>query len=143
MIDLIREAWGWTGAEPVEIIASNAFGNIIFRDGRGRFWRLCPEDVYCEVIADNRDEYEDLIGDSEFVEDWEMQVLVDAAYRVVGPIEPDRKYCLKIPGALGGTYEETNIASAPWTELILFSGDLAFQIKDLPDGSQIEFKVGD
>jgi hypothetical protein len=72
-----------------------------------------------------------------------MDALVKTAYRVVGSLKPDRAYCLKIPGILGGAYDETNIASAPISELVTFSGDLAYQIKDLPDGAQIRLEVGD
>ena len=143
LIKLIHGAWGWAGADPEEIVATNAFGNIIFRDNQGRYWRLCPEDVYCEIVADSLEDYEKLLRDEEFIEDWEMEALVKTAYRVVGSLEPGRAYCLKIPGILGGAYDETNVASAPISELVSFSGDLAYQIKDLPDGAQIKLEVGE
>jgi hypothetical protein len=44
---------------------------------------------------------------------------------------------------LGGEYIISNIKTAPLIELIRFSGDLANQIKDLPDGAQIQLKVID
>ena len=47
------------------------------------------------------------------------------------------------PGMLGGTYEIENIGTIRIGELISFSGDVANQIKDLPPGSKVEFKIVD
>jgi hypothetical protein len=141
VIEEIKKAWGWAGVDPAAIVATNAFGNIIFRDAAGRFWRMCPEDVYCEVIAESQTEYDALLGDEEFLVDWEMVLLVQAAYRAVGPLKPGHRYCLKMPGALGGDYVESNIGTVPWSELIAFSGHLAKEIEDLPDGTPIQIEI--
>ncbi len=143
LISEIREAWGWVGIEPVEIVGENDFGNLIIRDNAEKYWRLCPEDVYCEVIAKNRKELDALSIDREFLVDWNMSALVDAAKANVGPLADGRKYYLVIPSVLGGDYDISNIKSVPLTELIRFSGDLAKQICDLPEGAQIELKIVD
>ncbi|WP_208728728.1 hypothetical protein [Leptospira selangorensis] len=54
-----------------------------------------------------------------------------------------RKYCLKVPGTLGGEYKLSNISVISFIELIQFSGDVALQIKDLPDGSKVQLKIED
>ena len=28
----VKEAWGWSGVEPVEIVTENDFGNLILKD---------------------------------------------------------------------------------------------------------------
>ncbi|MBE9099847.1 T6SS immunity protein Tdi1 domain-containing protein [Vacuolonema iberomarrocanum] len=139
----IRDSWGWTGLNPVEIIGENAFGNLIIKDGDGRYWRLCPEDLYCLVVADNRADLDDLSRDKEFLSDWYMSRLVESAERELGTLSVGRKYCLVIPGVLGGTYDVSNIKTIPLVELIRFSGDLARQIENLPDGMEIKLKVAD
>ena len=139
----IRESWGWVGLEPVEVVGENAFGNLMIKGADGRFWRLCPEDTYCEVVADNRDELDSLSRDQEFLSDWNMAVLVEAAKEALGELTPGQKYCLVVPGVLGGAYDVSNIKMAPLVELVRFSGDIARQIKDLPDGAKVELKVVD
>ena len=43
----------------------------------------------------------------------------------LGPLSPDRCFCLKVPAILGGPYTEDNIgATFADVELIPFSGDL-------------------
>lgn len=141
LISEIRSSWGWIGIEPEEIVGENDFGNLMIRDVEGKYWRLCPEDVYCKVVAGNRKELDALATNQEFLADWHMEALVAQAKQALGPLPEGRKYHLVIPGALGGEYAISNIKTAPLVELVRLSGDIGRQIKDLPDGAQIELKV--
>ena len=136
---MIKDSWGWTGIVPADIVAMNSFGNLLIRDSAGRIWRLCPEDLYCRVIAEGESELASLLKDSEFAEDWEMRPLVRMAHEKLGPLQSGRRYCLKLPAPVGGTYSEDNLATLPLDELVGFAGYVAQQIKDLPDGAQIRF----
>jgi len=140
VVDIVKRSWGWIGIEPVEVVAMNSFGNLLIKDATNRYWRLCPEDLYCQIVAENDASLATLLKDPDFAEDWEMRELVRLAHKKLGPLENGRRYCLKIPGILGGAYDEQNLATIALGELISFSGHLAGQIKDLPEGSKIEFK---
>ena len=141
ILDEIKESWGWCGIDPQELIIENELGNLILRDSDNRFWRLCPEDVYCEVVADSIDEYNSLIKSEEFLEDWFMSAMVQDAESTLGQLESGYKYHMVIPGILGGEYGGSNIKIAPLVEIIRFSGDVGRQIKELPDGAQIQLIV--
>ena len=94
VIKEIKEAWGWVGIDPSEIVGENDFGNLMIKDFIGKYWRLCPEDLYCEVVANNREELDHLSSDQEFLSDWYMQTLVEQAQGHLGSLTNDRKYCL-------------------------------------------------
>ena len=143
IVDEIKESWGWVGIEPLEVVGENDFGNLMIKDIEGKYWRLCPEDLYCKVVAQNRAELDALSTDQEFLSDWYMKALVEVAKDKLGPLEEGRKYYLVIPGVLGGEYGINNIKTLPLAELIRLSGDLGKQIKDLPDGAQVKLKVVD
>lgn len=143
MLEDISSAWGWKVIEPQEIVHENAFGNVIFRDRMGYFWRICPEDLSCEMIARDSRELEDLFQDEEFLEDWTMRALVAQAFAKLGPLPPERCYCLKIPSVLGGAYSAENMGTISRAEVLLVSGELAEQIEDLPDGSKIKISIVD
>ena len=143
IIDEVKESWAWVGIEPTEIVAENEFGNLIIKDADNKFWRLCPEDVYCEVVAESIDDYNKLINDPEFLNDWNMTVMVNEAKEMLGALKEGYKYCLVIPGVLDGEYNGTNIKTAPFVEIINLSGNLGKKIKDLPDGAKVELKVID
>jgi hypothetical protein len=70
-----------------------------------------------------------------------MARLVELARQKLGPLPQGRCYCLKLPAILGGSYEATNLGTISLDELISFSGDMAEQIKDVPDGGPVDIKV--
>lgn len=141
MIKEINDAWSWKGFNATEVIRTNDFGNVIFKTDSGNFWRLCPEELSCELIANNIESLNQLIIQEDFKEDWEMSNLVNAAKQELGELLPDQKYCLKIPAVIGGEYEISNFGKIPFTELIAFSGDIGFQIKDLKQVDKIKIQI--
>jgi hypothetical protein len=69
--------------------------------------------------------------------------LAEEAAAVHG-MRPDvRRFCLKIPAVLGGAYAVENVGTIAVAELLHFSGDVAQQIRDLPDGTQESFRFVD
>ena len=105
------------------------------------FWRICPEELSCDRIAASADEYAELLRDEEFDVDWRMEALVDTAAEKLGPLAEGRCYCLKLPAVLGGAYDAANLGTNSLFELISFSGDMAEQIKDVPDGEAVTIKI--
>jgi hypothetical protein len=143
MIDLIAKSWGWLGVTPAKVLETNKFGNVLFADTRNRFWRICPEELSCEVIAKTPEEYAALLKDEEFLLDWKMETLAEKAEQKYGHQPEGRCFCLKLPGVLGGKYSIDNIGTISQLELIQFAGDIAEQIKDVKNGEQIKFKLAD
>lgn len=143
IVDELRESWSWIGFDPVAVVGENDFGNLIIEDDQGRYWRLCPEECDCRLVAANRQELDALSTDQEFLEDWYMRGLVALAREKCGPLPEGRKYCLKIPGILGGEYGGDNIGTVPLLELVAFSGNIARQLQNLPDGAAVRLTVVD
>ena len=139
----ICESWGWAGVESAQVVRVNKFGNVIFVDQAAKYWRICPEELECKVIAESATSFNQLLNDPDFISDWEMTGLVEMAEAKYGPQPVHRCFCLKTPGVLGGAYEIENIGTIRIGELIRFSGDVANQIRDLPDGGKVVFKIVD
>lgn len=137
----IEKSWSWVGIRPTEVIGENDFGNLMIKDMDGCYWRLSPEDLSCRVVAQTRAELDRLSADQEFLRDWYMRPLVEQAREKCGPLPEGRKYCLKIPGALGGEYGGDNLATISFDELIRASGHLAQQTKDFPEGAKVRLRV--
>jgi hypothetical protein len=141
MIAEINKAWNWKGFNATEIIRTNEFGNVIFKTDKNEYWRICPEEISCGKIAKSESEFDRISADSEFIEDWEMTNLVNIAESELGELKENEKYCLKMSAIIGGEYEKSNLGKISFTELIAFSGDLGFQIKDLKDGQKIKLNI--
>ena len=84
ILDAIADAWGWRGVRPRALVMQNEFGNVIFTDEDGRYWRICPEELRCEVVAINEVDYARLQETEEFLTDWTMRALVEQARLTLG-----------------------------------------------------------
>jgi hypothetical protein len=141
LLATISAAWGWAGLRPEMVVGENDFGNLIIKDIEGRYWRLCPEDLSCQIIADSREQLDRLSTDQDFLRDWYVAAWVEAARSKLGPLRPGYQYYLVTPAPLGGAYDSANMQQLSLRELVSLSGDLAQQIDGLPDGSKVRIKV--
>lgn len=141
IINEINKAWNWKGFNATQIIQTNDFGNVIFKTDSDEYWRICPEETSCEKIAKSKSEFDQISTESEFIDDWEMTNLVKIAITNLGELEKNQKYCLKIQPVIGGKYEKSNFEKINFSELISFSGNLGFKLKELKDGQKIKLKI--
>jgi len=93
------------------------------------------------MVAQDRTALDELSRDQEFLHGWYLTDLVKLAKDRCGPLTDGRKYCLKLPAVLGGGYGAENLATAPLVEIVSMSGDIARQIRDVPDGAQVRMQV--
>jgi hypothetical protein len=136
----IQEGWGWAIGTPTRVVAINSFGNVIVQTSNGQFYRIIPENLECTFLCDSEDALEKIFRESKFAFDWDMKLLRDQAERALGKLTTNECYHLVIPATLGGAYALSNIKKIPIGEWLSFSGNVAQQIKDLPDGAHVEFK---
>ena len=141
LLQTIEAAWRWRGIAPVEVVAQNQFGNVIVRTAANRFWRIMPEELSAEPVAESAADFHKLWSDPDFLEDWNMTRLVELAQNKLGAVPAGRCYCLKIPGVLGGEYAAANMGTITIEELLAASGDMARQVADVPDGGQVSLTV--
>jgi hypothetical protein len=60
-----------------------------------------------------------------------------------GPVPIGQRLMLKRPLVLGGNYALDNVFATEAIEGMRLRGHIATQIKDLPDGTQVDFRVTD
>ncbi len=138
LLQAIAKGWSWKLGNPVEIVATNSFGNTIVRNDAGQYFRIMPEEWQCELLASAASELEQKREQPDFIRDWEMMPLVTRAEAAHGPLTDGQVYYLVVPGVLGGQYAEENIRKISLVELFAYSGDMAHQLDGLPDGAQVK-----
>ena len=141
LLDAISEGWSWKLGRPVELIATNLFGNAIVKNAEGQFFRIMPEEWSCELIACSATELEERRRSDDFIRDWHMSRLVALAETAHGPLAEGQVYYLVTPGILGGKYVQDNIRKIGLREVLSYCGDMAHQIEGLPDGAQVKIVV--
>ncbi len=131
MIEIVNKSWGWIGIVASDILYVNDFGNLIIESENGKIWRVCPEELTCKVIADNQELFDELFDSEDFKKDWYMDDTVALANDQMGDLLSGEKYCLKLPGILGGLYEPENFGKISHEKLISLSGAIAFEMKGM------------
>lgn len=141
LLEAIAEGWSWKLGQPVELLATNSFGNAIVKNADGRFFRIMPEEWSCELIASSDAELEEKKKDESFAHDWAMSRVVALAEAAHGPLDEGQAFFLVTPGILDGKYAAENIRKISLRELLAYSGDMAQQIDGIPDGEQVRIVV--
>lgn len=138
----LRRDWGWTGVPFEEIVAVNPMGHMLVADTTGTIHYLDPETR--ELIRlGSEAQAAHYMADAEVALVWRAQALVEAARERLGPPEDGEVYTLAPHALLAGDYAHENLVRLPLAELLSFSGQVACQTQDLPDGTPIEMKVTD
>lgn len=141
VIEALTTEWRWILPGIDTVIAVTSMGNVMLRDLEGCHWRVCPEELSAEIFARNLEELQTAFTDAERKADWQMNALVTELVEEFG--EPDIGECFGfvIPAVLGGEYSTSNIRRRGLYEYLRFTGDLAYQTKDLKDGEIIKFEI--
>ncbi len=141
MVDMINKFWQWMGFTASSVVMTNEFGNIIFVTDKEQYWHMAPDQLSCTMVAPSTVIWEMVKEEEAFKNNWDMSTIISVAEEKIGPLNEGEVYCLKLPAVLGGLYDAENIGKISQEALIRFSGEMAYQIKDLPDGEKISFDI--
>lgn len=122
--------------------AQNLMGHLVLSDAQDAYFYLDPDGMQVIALGTREDALAHLKGE-EAKELWSGGKLVDAARQKFGDPPQGCVFTLKPHAMVEGRYDIDEVCILPLDELIRFSGDVARQIHDLPDGSQIQFEVTD
>lgn len=140
ILEILRDDWSWALPQPLRIVAINPFGNVVVSCVDGHLWRVCPEELQTVELAAGED-FNGLLADTDFREDWEFAEPAAAAAAALGPLAIGQCYGFKVWPVLGGGYDEGNYVIKLLEEWLSASGQVGRQVKDMPDGTRVEIKV--
>jgi hypothetical protein len=117
------------------------FGELIVEQEDGAIGILQTSAATYSVIAKDATDFCEWLADPDKLAEWFLAPLVDRLEKAGRTLTPDRCYCFKQPLCLGGGFDDSNIGTIAVRESFLAYGELFRQIKDLPDGAQINIKI--
>lgn len=138
IIATLNESWNWLTPRIERVLAVNSMGNCFVQDSNSHYWRICPENLSAEVVAENEEELQSVFGDPDFKEDWQLLGLIDPAEEHFGELEADECYAMIKPAVLGGVYNIENLRVGSIYEYLSLSGEIALKTKDMKDGDKVE-----
>lgn len=141
LIETIRKSWAWAELDPVRIYRVNAFGNVIFKERNGEYWRITPEELKAERVGKGKDVVAAL-EDESFLEDWRMEKTAAKAQKKLGELDEDECYAFRVwPPLCEDGYRKDNLVKRDLIDWIRASGEMAKQINDLPEGATLRIEV--
>ena len=101
--------------------------------------RFDPETGETEPLADGIEQWaEDLMKDFSAMTAYPLAHDWQAAH---GTLPPGQRLAPKEPFELGGEFEDENLYAVDAVEGMKLRGELAKQLRDLPEGTQVQFRV--
>ena len=143
IIEVVTDAWNWAIPGVKKVLAVNSMANVLLIDIEGKYWRICPEELSAEIIATNDAEIQSVYEDPDYKADWQLLGLIDEAEKEFGKLEIGECYALIKPAVIGGDYSTSNMRVAAINEYLAFTGDIAFQTKDLKHGDKVKICITD
>jgi hypothetical protein len=134
-------AWSPILPTPARVLRTSLFGDAFVVDGTGSVHILERAACTAERITSSEEEFWHGVGDD--THGWQLRPLADECRRAGKVLAEGQCYAFTTPPVLGGDYTVENVWVAPWHEWFSFTADLFQQIKDLPDGATVTFKVVD
>src|SRR3954447_14583728 len=133
----------WASILPAmpRVLRTSLFGDVFLVDEAGAVHML--ERGACSItqIAASEEEYWRHVDED--AEGWQLRALADECREVLEPLGEAQCYAFTNLPVLGGPYAADNIWVAPWIHWFSFTADVFEQIKDLPDGAKVTFKIVD
>ena len=138
------DTWRWLLPSDFKPFVMTAFGDCILVAPDGRIHMLDLVEGRIKPLAASATEFNHAIdNDPDKRNEWLMERLViDQADRGIR-LNTGQCFGFKIPPVVGGEFDAKNIVPYEIVAYVRFAGDFHEQFKDLPDGSQIEFRIVD
>jgi hypothetical protein len=140
-IDRIINPWLWLTNEDKTAIALTKCGDMLLKDPLGKLFFLDTGIGEMKLISENYLDFSNGTLGEEVYEELLMPKLIDELENANKKLAPGQVYAFyKLP-LLGGTYEKDNVYPVNLYEHYSLTGEIHLQLKDLPDGSQVNFKI--
>jgi hypothetical protein len=136
-------SWAWLLPPEVTVWLGNRFADLFLVLPDESVYRLDAGVGSFERLAANRDEFCARIDEPGTADEWLLIPLVDALVAAGVTVRSGECYGYKTLPVLGGDYTVENCGPLPVADYLGFCGSLHEQIKNLPDGAQVELKVTD
>jgi len=134
------EDWQWLVGSAQPILVTSVGDAFLQTESGEVFWLVTGNAEY-EKVAGSYEEFQIKLKDDELVHEWFLLPIVAQLKEQGLILENGKLYSFKQLPVLGGKYEPENFELSDIEVHFAMTGQMNFQIKDLPDGASVKFKV--
>jgi hypothetical protein len=136
--DALLEPWRWMLPDSYTIWLMNRFGDLFLILEGGEVVMLDSGMGKIEQVAVNQNEFCDLCEEPENLSDYFAIPLVDAMTEAGTTLEAGQCFTFRHPPVTGGEYDVSNVAVTTISNHFAGYGKIHEQVRDVPDGRQVE-----
>jgi len=137
----LTESWEWLIGKDKTPILMTSIGDLFFSDENGKcFWLNVGVGTF-EKVAESMGEFNKKLKDADQVDEWFLLGLVERIKASGLRFKEKELYGYKKLPVIGGEYEPHNFESTDIEVHFELSGQIHKQLKDLPDGTEIQIVV--
>lgn len=137
----LLESWDWLIGNDKKPILVSSIGDLFLVDNDGKYHWLNVGAGIIEKVAENETEFKEKLNNTEISEEWFLIELVAELKRNGLELTERKLYGYKTLPILGGKYEPENFELTDIEVHFELSGKIHKQIKDLPNGTNVEIKI--
>ncbi|MCB1088255.1 MAG: DUF1851 domain-containing protein [Verrucomicrobiae bacterium] len=133
--------WDWILPPSFRVWMVNQFADLFIVQDDGSVWMLDTSAGSFSRIADSCEHFAEISGQEDLFSNW---FIVDAVDDMVGAgnlLGDGQCFSYKLPPGLGGEYDLQNFIVTDLHVHLSLHGQIFRQIKDLPDGTSLTFKI--
>jgi hypothetical protein len=136
----LLEDWQWLVGSSLPILITSV-GDVFLQNEKGEVYWLITGSAEFEKVADNYEEFQAKLNDNNLIHEWFLVPVVSQLKEQGVQLEQGKLYGFKKLPVLGGQYEAENFELTDIEVHFAMSGQMNFKIKDLPDGTKVNFEV--
>ncbi|WP_260926862.1 hypothetical protein [Novosphingobium sp. 9] len=136
----LKREWGWTGVDFATVLMVSRMGHLVVADADGTVHYL-DTDTRELLRLGTEAQAEQYLADPEVQLVWRAEALVAAVRERLGATAPDEVYARTAEAMLNDTYDIQSFIKLPLTQLISFTGQVAHQMRDMPEGTPVKLKA--
>lgn len=134
------EDWQWLVGSSLPILITSV-GDAFLQNENGEIYWLITGSAELEKVADSYEEFQAKLNDNNLIHEWFLIPVVSQLKERGAQLEQGKLYGFKQLPVLGGKYEAENFELTDIEVHFAMSGQMNFKMKDLPDGTKVNFEV--
>ena len=135
----ILSAWQWKVTDMLGAIMVTVWGDIFFEGNDSCIYWLQTDRGNLTKVAETNERFQGLLRDENNIDNWFLPSLLEELYNSGKTLKEDEVFSfLKLP-VIGGEYSLQNIVPCSMSVHFAFTGQICEQIKDLPDGTKVNW----
>ena len=133
--------WKWLIGESMLPITVTSIGDMFLQDADESIYWLVTGSAELTKVADSYDEFQNKLNNEELTNEWFLIPLVIDLKNAGLELEQGKLYGFKQLPVLGGEYTPSNFELTDIEVHCALTGQINYKIKDLPDGTKVNFEI--